>query len=412
MSEKGTLEEENSSLLKSTTTLKEEIRAYEMEMVVAKKDLKNLQQKFKNFMSGTDDLKQDYDALSTELSQTKFELETAKERVKEGSETTARQERYISDLTEKIDEAGVKYKECQNQIHKLDDSIEELKRLNSILNEENSSLQLAHESAKKEIEMLEQEQEQATGDLQNLRTHLTATSKLLEAVKDNIVNRVIASYCQSIGLTQFSLLSRTVVRALASYDEKLIERYESEIVNFEEKVNSLTDSGKTTEEQLKQSQNALEELGTDLLSCTEFLDNTDKRTRALLTDPKVSLKAKCEILTSSLDKQCGEIGALEKDKAHAQKQMEDQEVMLVEQSETLQKLHEEQKIAQGLVERFQEKTAELEGNVGLLKESLAVKSAALASTEEVLAEYKVELVQANTSGSEMGKQNEQVLLVQ
>eukprot|EP00116_Pleurobrachia_bachei_P009265 sb/3469527/ len=39
MSEKGTLEEENSSLLKSTTTLKEEIRAYEMEMVVAKKDV-------------------------------------------------------------------------------------------------------------------------------------------------------------------------------------------------------------------------------------------------------------------------------------------------------------------------------------------------------------------------------------
>ena len=39
MSEKGTLEEENSSLLKSATSLKEEIRAYEMEMVVAKKDV-------------------------------------------------------------------------------------------------------------------------------------------------------------------------------------------------------------------------------------------------------------------------------------------------------------------------------------------------------------------------------------
>ena len=63
------------------------------------------------------------------------------------------------------------------QIHKLDDTIDELKRLNTCLNEENTSLQLAHETAKKEIEMLEQDQEQSTDDLQNLRAHLATTSE-------------------------------------------------------------------------------------------------------------------------------------------------------------------------------------------------------------------------------------------
>ena len=62
-------------------------------------------------------------------------------------------------------------------------------------------------------------------------------------------------------------------------------------------------------------------LGTDLLSCTEFLLHADKRTRTLLQDPKVSLKAKCEILTSSLDKQCDEIKGLEKEKNEAKKQV-------------------------------------------------------------------------------------------
>ena len=62
-------------------------------------------------------------------------------------------------------------------------------------------------------------------------------------------------------------------------------------------------------------------VGTDLLSCTEFLLHADKRTRALLQDPKVSLKAKCEILTSSLDKQCDEIKELEKVKNDAKKQV-------------------------------------------------------------------------------------------
>ena len=62
------------------------------------------------------------------------------------------------------------------QLHKLDDTIEELKRLNSCLNDENSSLQLAHESAKREIDMLEGEQEQRDGDLQSLRAHLATTS--------------------------------------------------------------------------------------------------------------------------------------------------------------------------------------------------------------------------------------------
>lgn len=62
-------------------------------------------------------------------------------------------------------------------------------------------------------------------------------------------------------------------------------------------------------------------LGTDLLNCTDFLLNADKRTRSLLTDPKVSLKAKCEILTSSLDKQCDEIKSLEKEKEDARKQV-------------------------------------------------------------------------------------------
>ena len=52
--------------------------------------------------------------------------------------------------------------------------------------------------------------------------------------------------------------------------------------------------------------------------------------------------------------------------------MEDQEVMLAEQSEALRKLHDEKKIAQDLVEQFQVKTTELEGTVGTLKESLAV----------------------------------------
>ena len=61
--------------------------------------------------------------------------------------------------------------------------------------------------------------------------------------------------------------------------------------------------------------------GTDLLNCTEFLLHTDKRTRALLQDPKVSLKAKVEILTSSLDKQCDEIIHLEKDKTDGHKQV-------------------------------------------------------------------------------------------
>ena len=64
----------------------------------------------------------------------------------------------------------------KSQIHKLDDSIDELKRLNCSLNDENSSLQLAHESAKKEIEILEDEQEKTTTDLHNLRAHLTTTS--------------------------------------------------------------------------------------------------------------------------------------------------------------------------------------------------------------------------------------------
>ena len=48
--------------------------------------------------------------------------------------------------------------------------------MNTCLNEENTSLQLAHETAKKEIEMLEQDQEQSTDDLQNLRAHLATTS--------------------------------------------------------------------------------------------------------------------------------------------------------------------------------------------------------------------------------------------
>ena len=45
--------------------------------------------------------------------------------------------------------------------------------------------------------------------------------------------------------------------------------------------------GRSTEGLLQQSQTALTELGTDLLTCTEFLEHADKRTRSLLQDPKV-----------------------------------------------------------------------------------------------------------------------------
>ena len=51
--------------------------------------------------------------------------------------------------------------------------------------------------------------------------------------------------------------------------------------------------------------------------------------------------------------------------SHKPCQMEDQNVMLTQQSEQLRHLHEEKQIAQQLVEKFQNNIAELEGTVSV-----------------------------------------------